>query len=497
MKTIYNFSFMLIIAGALLFVTSCTKILDQKPSDYPTEATFWKTGKDAQTGLAGCYSELRSQLLNGDGGMAYFTYGDFPSQVFASAYWAQDPFFGKYENYGSDLLSDWSQWYRTITSVNVLLEKVPEIPLSEFNANPAIAAVEKNKILGEAHFIRAYTFFYMARIWGEFPMVLKAISSSTDAVNDVPYSTNAEILDQCMIDLTEASKLLNWGYLQSSERAVRANKGSVFALMAHLNMWRARPSVADSKAESYVKMAEAACDSVIELGGYELVNTEEYTSIFKGKSMEGIFEIEFSVGNSEYFGNDGFTTRLLAKPILPKGPDEPIFKFSGEFLGLFDDPNDARRTAFFYNLGEYNCQCIKYASISYPSSDLTTWRSEDNLVIFRLADIMLLRAEALSRLNKYSDARFWLNKVRNRAVLEDFSGTDDGLAEAILQEMKRELFLEGHNLYDIVRTGAYAQNPYYGEQRYKEEGYYWPVNVNLFSRNKYTRQTPYWSSRLN
>lgn len=496
MKTIKTFYNTLIIIVAIMLLQGCTKLLDQTPYDYPTLNTFWQTGKDAESGLAGCYVELRSQLLNGDAGMAYFTYGDFPTQVFGSGVWDQNPFQGHFEYYSGGGLSDYSGWYKTINSVNTLLEKVPAIPLNKFNANIKTATAERDKILGEAYFIRAYTYFYMARIWGTFPLMLKSISSASDAINDIPYSTNAQILDQSMLDLTEAAKRLQWGYTASNERAVRANKGSVYALIAHINMWRARLSQPVASAPAFIAKAEAACDSVINKGGYQLVDSTAYSSIFKGKSAEGIFEIEFSVANNEYFADGGFTSNFLAKPIIPNGRDNPIFQFSSDFLGLFNDQKDARNRAFFYNLGGNGTMCTKYTSITYPTADQLTWRTDDHLIIFRLADIILLRAEALTRLNRSADARIWLNKVRNRAGVGDYHGTDASLAHEVYVQMRKELFLEGHNLYDMVRTGEYATNPYYSLQRYMDEGYYWPVSVNLFLRNKYTQQTPYWSSRI-
>ena len=496
MKTIKYFYNTLIITLAILALQGCTKLLDQTPYDYPTINTFWQTGKDAESGLAGCYVELRSQLLNGDGDLAYFTYGDFPTQVFGSGAWGQNSFQGVFQWSSGDVLSDYSGWYKTINAANTLIEKVPTISLSKFNADIKTATTEQNKILGEAYFIRAYTYFYMSRIWGTFPLVLKSISSASDAVNDVPYSTNAQILDQCMLDLTEAAKRLQWGYASSNEQAVRANKGSVYALIAHINMWRARPNQPAAGAQAFIVKAEAACDSVINKGGYQLVDSTAYSSIFKGKSSEGIFEIEFSTANNEYFGGYGFTSLFLAKPIILNGREVPIFNFSSDFLGLFYDQKDARNRAFFYNLGGNGTMCNKYTSITYPTADKLTWRTDDNLIIFRLADIMLLRAEALTRLNRYADARIWVNKVRNRAGIGDYPGTDVALAHEVYVQMRKELFLEGHNLYDMVRTGEYSTNPYYSMQRYKEEGYYWPVNVNLFLRNKYTQQTPYWSSRI-
>ncbi|MDP4185004.1 MAG: RagB/SusD family nutrient uptake outer membrane protein [Bacteroidota bacterium] len=475
---------------------SCTSILDQEPIEYPTGKTFWQTSTDASTALSGCYAELRSILLNGDGGMAYFTYGDFPTKIFDYGEWDQNSFAGNYQWYSDSDMADWSKFYKTINSTNLVLEKVAAMSIDKFGTDPALAQQQKNKILGEAYFLRAYTYFYMARIWGQFPLVLKAISSADQAVNDVPYGTNTQVLDQCISDLTQAAKLLSWGYTDSNEKAVRANKGAVYSLFAHLYLWKARPNQKTID-PNWITKAEAACDSVITHGNYQLVDAADYSKIFKGKSDEGIFEINFDVATNEALSQYGFTTYFLAKPILPEYRETPIFHFNPEFLNLFNDEKDLRRTAFFYNFGEGDqCMCAKYSSITFKSADKKSWVTDDNLIIFRLADIYLLRAEALTRMGKYGDARIWLNKVRNRAGLDDFAGTDDGLYYEILKERRRELFLEGQNLYDCVRTGYYAYLPDYSQQRYDGEGYYWPVNSSLFVRNKYVQQTPYWSTRL-
>jgi hypothetical protein len=118
-------------------------------------------------------------------------------------------------------------------------------------------------------------------------------------------------------------------------------------------------------------------------------------------------------------------------------------------------------------------------------------------VIYRLADIFLLRAEAHAKLGEYSQAIQYLDKVRNRAGLAPYQGSNELLYREISDERDRELFLEGHRLYDFVRTGYYSVKcSAYSDSRYREEGYLWPVNFSLLLNNRYARQTPYWADKM-
>ena len=123
------------------------------------------------------------------------------------------------------------------------------------------------------------------------------------------------------------------------------------------------------------------------------------------------------------------------------------------------------------------------------------------MVIFRLAEMYLLKAEALIKKKRpdMEAALTYLDKIRILAGLEAYIGGEASLYEEVADERSRELFLEGHRLFDWVRTGFYAKKSrqgIYSQDRYTREGYLWPVNFQLIIKNKYVRQTPYWADQM-
>ncbi len=482
----------------ILILSSCENFLDLKPINTPVENTFWKTESDANAGVLGAYSKLRETLEFG-WGLTYFTYGDFPTQIFSDAEWGQHEFTGTYQYSGNNSISDWTKFYKVILATNVAIKNVPEMPLEAFTGSE----VKRNQYVGEALFIRAYTYFYMLRIWKSVPLVISPIQDASEAIYDVAVATEDQLLNQCIEDLKLADSYLDWGST-AGERASRANRASVNALLAHVYMWRTRPNRAEVDKTDFDK--SIACIELIENNsGATLVEAEQYSSIWKGSSAESLFEVPFKIANKEGFPkNGGFADRFMGYPYNTDRKDrEPIFKFSPEFLNLFREPeSDLRVANLFENFSTIrNCFTIKYNQIQYTNADKSDWQTEGTVVLYRLADMYLLKAEALCKKNNpdFGMARIYLNKIRSRAGLGDYDGVDNNLYEEIVDERSRELFLEGHRLYDWVRTGFYAKksrNGVYSEDRYAREGYLFPVNFNLIVNNKYVKQTPYWEDKM-
>ena len=141
----------------------------------------------------------------------------------------------------------------------------------------------------------------------------------------------------------------------------------------------------------------------------------------------------------------------------------------------------------------------KYSSITYLDVDKLNWEMDNTFVLFRLSDMYLLRAEAHYELQEYDLARAYLKKIHERAGISDTVADnipDDQLGTEICEERMRELYLEGHNLYDWVRNGQYAGRNGYTMNRYTQEGYLWPVNSTLIIDNQYVHQTPYWTDKM-
>jgi len=169
---------------------------------------------------------------------------------------------------------------------------------------------------------------------------------------------------------------------------------------------------------------------------------------------------------------------------------------------LYTDTNDIRIRKFFYQPTSGNGQTIKYSNITYADGSAENDpRLSNNIIVFRLADIMLLRAEALNHLGRDQEALTLLNQIRTRANTALYQGSGTALATAILEERLRELFYEGQSYYDLVRTKQltnYNQN--FSSAQFlngsPKGGWLWPVDPNMFKDDFTLTQTPYWQGKL-
>jgi len=488
-----KFSKYIICIIAVSTLASCKKFLDEKPISESTDLTFWKNEKDADQGVAAGYALLR-RTLNKAAGVGFYVYGDLPTDEFTTTNVQR---FTDATNVNwsisvpasetGDLMMQmrrYDTFYSAIDQANRCLKFIPTISDSEFSS---VAA--KNNLLGEAYFLRAFNYFYMTRIWGDVPLVVES-GLITDAV-DIPRTKEAEVIAQCIKDVNTAIGLLNWNYDNANNRAVRANKGAAYALLAHIYAWKG----------DYAN-CNIAADQVINQGFYQYVDRNIYLNIFKGKSTEGIFEIAQSDENE---GNvNGIASYTLKTPYLTTVTTNARFTINRTTLDNLYGKNasDKRFTNAFALTTTTDPICIKYSNITYVSgNNVITPVAHNNIVIFRLADIKLLKAEALAALTQYNDARTVLNEVRTRAGLTNWVGADANLFEGISDERGRELFLEGHRFYDLVRLGRKTGIMKFGDNKINKADfdagkYYWPMDPALLQINKRLTQTPFWSSKM-
>ncbi len=173
--------------------------------------------------------------------------------------------------------------------------------------------------------------------------------------------------------------------------------------------------------------------------------------------------------------------------------------------GVYTEDGDLRKDIWFYEDPLLPMIMLKkYANITYKDGDVRRDpRGSNNLLVFRLSDIMLLRAEALFNLNDESGARNLVNKVRNRARLEslDNAVTGDELYDYTVMERQRETFAEGHAFWDLLRTGYidYYNSVFTGSVTPGHAKFgmnYWPIPRIVFKDNLAMKQTPYWNGRL-
>ncbi|MBC7615422.1 MAG: RagB/SusD family nutrient uptake outer membrane protein [Pedobacter sp.] len=477
---------------AISTLASCKKFLDEKPISESTDLTFWKNEKDADQGVAAGYALLRKTLNKADG-IAFYAYGDLPTDEFTTNQWRYNDMSSVNWSISVPRSDTWDRmmqmrrydtFYSAIDQANRCIKFIPTISEDKFSK-----LATKNNLLGEAYFLRAFNYFYMARIWGDIPLIFES-GIITEAV-DIPRAKEADVIAQCIKDVNIAIGLLNWNYENSNNKAVRANKGAAYALLAHIYAWKG----------DYTN-CNMATDQLLNQGFYQYVDRNNYLNIFKGKSTEGIFEIAQSDENE---GNvNGISFYTLKAPYLTTITNNAGFSINTATLdNLYNrNTNDKRFTNAFALTSTTDPICIKYANITYVNgNNVITPVAHNNIIVFRLADIKLLKAEALAALTQYEAAKVVLNEVRQQAGLTAWSGTDANLFEGIIDERGRELFLEGHRFYDLVRLGKRTGIVKFGNNKITKSDfdagkYYWPLDPALLQINKKLTQTPFWSSKM-
>lgn len=504
MKTKY---FLLCVMGLIFLNISCKKFLDQKPRSEATDQTTWKSDGDANASVAACYSLIRSAF---NASITYYAYGDLIADEFSDVV-GGDPAYRDIMqmNWGVNIAFTntydprikqrvYTNFYTAISQSNRCLHFIQDMPASAFDgSSPEEQQARKNHYLGEAYFTRAFNYFYIARVWGDVPLVTVY---SADAANEkqLPRTPQKEVLTQVVSDLKMARQYLDWKDDGSVEKVVRADKGSVFALMAHVYAWKGE-----------YDSCNAVSDSVINSGSYSLVDGNEYMNIYKGQSSEGIFEIAQSSASESMNARDvgTITGVTLTAPYLSGGPTIPAWQINTNLTNyLYSDTNDLRFKKAFVVLsnGSNNpVECIKYSNIQPVNNNPAYLIASNNIIVFRLAGIMLLKAEALAAKPAPDDAGALLlvNAVRYRAgISQPLTGlTGNDLLYAIADERGRELFLEGHRFFDLIRleklTGE-QQVPNMTHGEFTAGKYFWPVDPTLFITNSNLTQTPFWASRM-
>lgn len=477
-----------LVLGFCLISSGCSNWLEMKPINQTYGDGFWTSEAAAEQTLAGAYALLRTTMLSA-GGESFLTYGELLGTTFKHKSISNSEKFsdGSFWNPDSGEFM-WANYYKIVAQCNLILVKAAALDAGLFKNGE----VGKQKILGEAYFLRAYTYFYLAKVWGDVPLVTEPtmtvgeVITSDGYVKNVPQNPEAKVLEQCITDLKKAEISLQYGTFGSSEWAIRANKGAVQALMAHVYLWMHKP----------VEAALAA-DAVIKSGGYTLVNYSDSVAVsklFTGKSSEGIFELNVKFDQSESY-TGGIAHKTLVHPwiwnLLESGGTWIVQK---AYVSTLYETNDLRIKRFFGLWTSARPITLKYASIVYEdAAKFYNPHGNSNIILFRLSDIILLRAEALANSSRFAEARTLVNTIRTRAGASQYTGTDAALPYFIFQERERELIGEGHTYFDRIRGDQWTNITWMNTTRKSQKGYYWPIPAIYITNNPLLVQNPYWA----
>ncbi|WEK33959.1 MAG: RagB/SusD family nutrient uptake outer membrane protein [Candidatus Pseudobacter hemicellulosilyticus] len=421
-----------------IFTISCSKVTDQVADSIITGTNFFKTASDADNAINGCYDALQGGAANyviwGDGRTDIFAVTDRSGSadltVVSGAISANGGYVG------------WNSLYTGINRCNSVLKNVPNID------DPALA-VRKERIIGEAYFLRALFYFYLARTQETAPLITEAYES-LKADFFPPNSNRAALFAQVEADLKEAeSRVPDLPFSTTIENKGKATKGAIRSTMADLYLWQ----------KKYQEAADAADLVIKSPANYSLVAGSSFGTLFTDKNTrESILEVQYNYTFLE--GNTNGLTELF----LPIGGSYTAgnWRYQPSAALLNELPStDLRAPITYRNTGAtpapYRDANQTYIA-KYPGTLVgNTLYYDANRIVYRLAEIILFRAEALNELGQTADAVLLLDQVRKRAGLgETTAETQEEVRLAIERERFVELAYEGKRYYDLIRTGRYA-----------------------------------------
>ncbi len=480
-KQIWIIGVFALMGSALL---SCKKQINLAPENATYDEVFWVNGANIDKALSGSYSMLRDAFRADN---SYFVFGDIAANNFAlgSDFWNYTSFIesGRFNfNYAPYLegsLKNWSRFYGIITQCHQIIDKTPEIPDSKFEGG----AEQKNRLIGEARFLRAYVYFYMQRVWGDVILTKTTFKDPTN-IPPAARTPESETLAFCLSDLQSASALLD-----NSANKTHANKVSALALIAHVYAWK----------HDYTN-AEKYCDSVIQNSPVALEPIEDYKKIWEGNSQESILELNMKYDAISNEATSTFFGRFLTAPYI-KGRSgiNSTWPINADLIDeIFSEPEQRKEIMMETAAGGGNVKMLtKYTNVNYfDPNNSNTYVISNNLVLLRLADIYLLRAEARFKNGKPGDALLDLNKIRERAGLADYEETGTELFDEIADERRRELIGEGCTQFDLIRMEQLSRLfSDYTTDRIAKKGYFWPLDMRtLLKQDELLTQNEWWNN---
>lgn len=457
--------YILIFTFLVISHLSCDKdFLDKSPIVGTTEENFYRTEADAIAAVNAAYATLQFQIS--PAGHFRWFWGDIMSDDSSKG--------GSGDNDVNDLLqlenfrgssntdlleSEWGANYEGIYRANVALEKIPSIEMNE---------KLKQRILGEAKFIRAWNFYNLVIMFGDVPLADHVLAPSEYTM---PRSPKEQVWQLIEKDLKEAEQVLPLKSEYSVSDVGRITKGCAQALLTKVYLWKKQWMEAKTMAEKIINSNE-----------YQLVS--DYATIFTldgENNSESVFEIQYMNASGGNWGknnaNEGSFTNVFTRArgqFAGYGFNIPTENFVNEFFKEgFEDPR-LKSTVFrigdnMGDRGKFTIDATGGSPYLYYSKKYFSNKTEDapfgdpnpnggsNDRVIRYSDLLLMHAEASYHIGDEANAKKSLNLVRARVKIPNINASGPELLQAIYRERRLELGLEAHRFFDLIRTGRAAE----------------------------------------
>jgi len=455
----------LVMTVLLTIVTSCHDELDTVPLSTLAPENFFNDVDEAVIAVNGVYDKMAEHYQQG---FIYMSdHGSHVATIVLNN--SRLNLYGWYTITSSDrfVTGIWQTAFEAIYRANVVINRVGQLNTEDS---------KKNRIIAEARFLRALTYFNLVRFYGDVPLVLdELLDLDNPEVLNKARTSSSLVYDAIIEDLKFAEVHLYLASWVSDENIPsyeggntgRATIGAAKGLLAKVYLTRA--SYPERDAGSY-QLAYDKAKEVMTDAHYTLDSDYFNLNSLEGKtSQEWMFQIQYNVE-----GNQSSNWGGLHNPLNQGGGGRdandwgygrvsPTFKFAKSF-----EDGDQR----FGSIAkgkingdgsiQYNKDTKKWYSHKYrfSSQPLSRFNTDMNAPVLRYADVLLIYAEAASELGVNGDAYDALDIILTRAqdggavpALVNRNLTGDALDEFILWERARELCFEGHAKFDIVRAG--------------------------------------------
>ncbi|UHG94118.1 RagB/SusD family nutrient uptake outer membrane protein [Spirosoma oryzicola] len=448
--------------GGLMVAGGCSKtFLDVPPQGQQTPTDFFSSNADAATSLV---NAIYSKML--DWNFHSFSWNGVTSIISDDADKGSSP--GdtgtdkdQLDNFtftSSSLSFNelWGGHYEAIARANQALDNLPALSIND---------TLKNRLIGEASFLRAYCYFNLVRSFGGVPLITKVAdpTNQTDIQNGRVRATSAQVYAQIESDLTKAVANLPEKSQYNSADLGRATKGAAKALLAKVSMYEKKWNVVlqltdeiiasgqyslmPNYGELWRESSENGVESIFEIQG---------RGVTPNKGVQGYFESQGARGENGW--GWGFNT---PSEDLVKAYETGDTRIDGTIIRRGMTLWDGRVVSANAENPYYNMKA--YVSFTRETNNGNTWETSKNIRVLRYGEVLLMNAEAANELGQPTKALTSLNLVRARArggvsgVLANVTTTaQTDLRQAIWRERRVEMAFEHDRYFDLVRQGRAA-----------------------------------------
>lgn len=445
MKKIYIYICASAIAVAM---AACQNWMNVDPAGVQTTTTFWKSKGDVEGVLGKAYRNLREAIS---------------SRIFI--YWGEmracdlDFVESKAVNIqtGTILptndLTAWSSAYDIIGMANSVIKYAPSVVEKDASFNE----FEMNSIVAEAHFLRALSYFYLVRTFKDVPYVTEPYVND-DAEFLLAKTDGNTILEKEIEAMSEYYSYAKERFPIAEDNKGRATRWALYTLTADMSLWLGS-SIADADtSDYYFDLCIDMCDSVTNSGWLGLKSQNEwFRNFYPGNSEESIFEVQYSHARSQtnsfqdWFGSTSTSARYFRATTA----------FEARANRIIDADADVRGAGGTWGDGSTSGTPVDMIWKYYGQDTENTIRSaeqnDQNWIIYRYAEVLLMKAEALARTGNTEEAFKLVNRVHQRGGSPSLVNAGN-VIQSIVDERSIEFYAEGKRWFDILRVGLYNNN---------------------------------------